>query len=313
LSIEKNELSKNAMGGTELMQHRLHQFVSEELTSKFQIIASRVRKLDPKKKKILWLHDLHGDPEVQHLADGGWEKFDKLVFVSHWQQQMYNAYLGVPFSAGTVLKNAIVPIEEHDKPKDKLRLIYFSTPHRGLDILYAVFEQIAKEHPNVELNVFSSFRLYGWPDRDKPYQDIFMKMKQHPQINYHKSVSNERIREELKRSHILAYPSTWVETSCLVLIEAMSAGLMCVHSSLGALPDTSSNLTMMYDYQEDKNAHAQRFYEQLKMAIMSFENPVTRPNVEVRLKNTKAIADSIYSWDNRKHEWNNLLKRMLTE
>lgn len=295
------------------MQERLHQFVDPNLLHNFQVIPSRVRKLDPRRKSILWLHDLHGDPEVQHLADGGWEKYDKLVFVSHWQQQMYNAYLGIPFSAGTVLKNAIVPIEAHTKPDDKIRLIYFSTPHRGLDILYPVFEQIAKEHSNVELNVFSSFKLYGWPERDKPFKELFKKMIHHPQINYHKSVSNEVIREELKKSHILAYPSTWVETSCLVLIESMSAGLLNVHSSLGALPETASNLNMMYDYHEDKNVHAQRFYSRLKTAISLLEKPMHKKSIQENLANSKAIADTIYSWSNRKVEWNNLLRELMAE
>jgi len=96
--MEKNELNKEAKGGTELMQERLHQRLDPEILNKFQIIPTRVRDIDPDRKTILWLHDLHGDPEVQHLKNGGWEKFDKLVFVSHWQQQMFNAYLGVPYS-----------------------------------------------------------------------------------------------------------------------------------------------------------------------------------------------------------------------
>ena len=44
--MEINELSKNAMGGTELMMSRLHKNVDKELLDKFQIIPSRVRDLD---------------------------------------------------------------------------------------------------------------------------------------------------------------------------------------------------------------------------------------------------------------------------
>ena len=50
----------------------------------------------------------------------------------------------------------------------------------------------------------------------------------------------------------MRYPNTFKETSCLCLIEAMSAGCVCVHSSLGALPDTSNGLTCMYEYTPDK-------------------------------------------------------------
>ena len=40
---EKNELNKNSMGGTELMQNRLHKEMPKELMEQFQIICSRAR------------------------------------------------------------------------------------------------------------------------------------------------------------------------------------------------------------------------------------------------------------------------------
>ena len=39
------------------------------LKDKFQFISTRVRSLEPDKQRILWIHDLANDPEVQHLKD----------------------------------------------------------------------------------------------------------------------------------------------------------------------------------------------------------------------------------------------------
>lgn len=277
-----------------------------ELLSPYQIIHSRVREIDSNKKKIYVLHDLPGDPEVQHLQNGGWKRFDKLVFVSHWQQQMYNAYLGVPYEAGIVLQNAITPIEKHKKPTDKIRLMYFSTPHRGLELLYPVYDNLYKEFGDrIELNVFSSFDLYGWDVRDKPYEPLFEKLKAHPGINYSKSVPNEVIREELKRSHILAYPSIWQETSCLVMIEAMCAGLVCVHSSLAALPETAMGCTYMYGYTENHAHHAARFEANLRDAIEDVMDgsEMTEDRVD--------FLNETYSWENRQWQWKELLTSLL--
>jgi glycosyltransferase involved in cell wall biosynthesis len=239
---EKNELNKNAMGGTELMAHRIERDCNKSLLNQVQIIHSRVRELDPNKKKILVCHDLAGDPEVQKLKDPQYvAQFDKIVFVSHWQREQYYMHLGLPYDKSIVLQNAIEPIPMHEKPhpRDGVTLIYHSTPHRGLDILYAAFQQLAKEHPKLKLKVFSSFELYGWKQRDNNHKELFDRLRDHPQIEYNKSVSNERIREELKTAHIFAYPSVWQETSCLCLMEALSAGCYSVHSSLAALPETS--------------------------------------------------------------------------
>lgn len=297
-------------GGTELMAGRINTLPAE-LLSHFNIMHSRDTNISFTKKNILVLHDLALDPMHDHLRNGGWKKFDKLVFVSHWQKQQFFDYLGVPPSAGVVLKNAITPIEKHTKPTDKIRLMYYSTPHRGLDILYAAFVPLAKEFPNLELNVFSSFDLYAWPERDEQHKELFQKLEDHPQINYSKSVSNDRIREELKCNHILAYPSTWEETSCLVLIEAMSAGLTCVHSSLAALPETSLSLTHMYEYHEDPNTHAMIFYNNLRQAIMIHNDETMLSKHMNNLAVEKSIADVIYSWDNRAIQWENLMYNIL--
>jgi len=307
-------VNENGMGGTELMAARIFKDVNQSLLNQFQIIHSRFAdvELDPTKKKILVVHDLPQDSMYDKLANGGWEQFDKIVFVSYWQQQMFNAYRGVPYSAGTVIRNAIEPIEVHEKPTDKIRLIYFSTPHRGLDLLFAAYKQLSKEFENeLELNVYSSFGLYGWEANDKPYADLFKQLRDHRHINYHKSVSNDEIRVALKQNHILAYPSTWQETSCLTLIEAMSAGLYCLHSSLGALPETSFGMTAMYDYNEDPQQHANQFYSELRTSILLYKNKNQRKAITKRLANDKVICDFHHNWTTRKLEWNNLLKRLL--
>ena len=303
--MELNELNKNAKGGTELMADRLYEYVDRKLLDEFQIVQSRVRDLDSKKKKIYWVHDLAGDPEVQHLKDGGWKKFDKIVFVSHWQQQMYNAYLGVPFSAGCVLQNAIKPIADHEKPNDKIRLIYYSTPHRGLELLYPAFDELCKHYDDVELTVYSSFGLYGWPQRDEPYKKLFKALEDHPKIRYSGAVSNKHIRNELENHHIFAYPSIWQETSCLCLIEAMSAGLECVHSSLAALPETSMGLTRMYQYTEDMQNHVNVFYQSLVHAVEVQKQ--IKPDYQVQ----KLLTNHRYNWETRAKEWTNMLTSLL--
>lgn len=312
-SVETNELSKKAMGGTELMLKRLHDSMPTDLISKFQIIPSRVRDLDPNKKKIFWVHDLPYDPEVKNLSREQWEQFDAVVFVSHWQQCLYNVVLGVPYDKGIVIPNAITPIEEHTKPVDKLRLIYTPTPHRGLNILQASFEKLYEEFGDVlELDVYSSFKLYGWEERDKQYQELFDRLKNQKGVNYHGSVSNDKIRDALKKAHIFAYPSTWQETSCLCLIEAMSAGCYGVHSSLAALPETSMGLTMMYQYFEDQNHHAHYFHNTLRTLIqyMLQGNNLVDFSEDVDRNYCNDLVPLKYDWNSAKAQWEVLLQSL---
>jgi len=308
--VEVNELNKNARGGTELMQERLHKSIPEELLNKFQIIPSRVRELDPDKKKILWLHDLPHDPESEHLKDPELRKrFSKIVAVSDWQMQMYNIISGVPYAESFVIKNAIDPIPVEKKEYNgTVNLIYHTTPHRGLEILIPVFEELSRIHDNIHLDVYSSFSIYGWEERDKQYQQLFDRCRAHPKITYHGAVPNEEIRRALVKSHIFAYPSIWPETSCLAAIEAMSAMNLVVCPNFAALAETCSNFAMMYQFNENKNLHAVQFAHTLDIAIKTViqNRGTTYPYLDFQ----KQYFDYFYSWDKRKGEWLALLNSL---
>lgn len=310
--MHTDELSANALGGTELMGHALYKHVDNALLDKFQIIRSRARQLDPNKPKIYWLHDMAEDPEVRHLAVAAErKKYQKLVFVSHWQQQQYANVLGVPFREGAIIPNAIEPITASNKAihtNGDIRLIYHSTPHRGLALLVPVFEHLAQHYP-ITLDVYSSFKLYGWEERDKSFQDLFDRCKRHPKINYHGTVGNREIRDALSKAHIFAFPSIWAETSCLCLIEAMSARVLCVHPKFAALEETSGGLTWSYDYTEDLNEHATRFLFHLEKAIQTYLKHSSTLFNELEL--IKSVADRRFDWNLRRVEWDSFLRSQL--
>ena len=309
--MERNELSVNARGGSELMQERLYRDLPKDLLDNFQIILSRVRNIDPEKKKILWLHDLPFDPESEHLKDPEKRKrFDKIVCVSDWQMQLYNLASNVPYSLCIVLKNAIEPIEVGKKEyKGTVNLIYHTTPHRGLEILVPVFEELCKIHDNIHLDVYSSFSVYGWKDQDIRYKELFDRCRNNPKITYHGGVSNEEVRNALKKSHIYAYPCIWLETSGISVIEAMSAKNLVVCPNYGALPETCGNFAMMYQWNENKNMHAVQFAHTLNNAIEAIKNNADGDTPYLDFQ--KEYFDYFYGWDKRKNEWETFLRTLL--
>jgi len=314
--MERNETNKNSKGGTELLQERLYDgSVPRELLEQFQIVCSRLRVLDETKFRIYWAHDLPGDPESEFLKNGGWNKFHKIVFVSNWQMQAYINYYGIPWSHCIVIENSVYDprdILAQSDPEGKIRLIYTSTPHRGLNILYPVFDALCKKYENVldlELNVYSSFKLYGWEQRDEQYRELFNALEAHPKINYYGTADNHTVRKALVDSDIFAYPSIWQETSCLCLIEAMQAGLMCVHPNYGALPETACGDTMMYQWHEDLNTHANIFFDVLDHTI----NIVNESNTRYRLAVAANRAIERHNWPDRGKYWEALMKSIIAQ
>ena len=312
----KQDMAADAMGGTELMKYALQDKIPADLLDQFNIIPTRVlEELPTDKKNILWIHDTHSDPEVQHLKDGGWKKFDKLVFVSHQQQQMFSAYLGIPPSAGVVMQNAIEPVDPHEKPDPKkcVNLIYHTTPHRGLELLFPIMQHIKEVLPDINwhLDVYSSFGVYGpnWEQRNKPYEKLFKDIAADPNMTYHGYVSNDEVKKALQKAHVYAFPSIWPETSCISMVEAMSARCLVVHSSLAALPETAANWTLMYDFTEDHNDHARRH----ALMLMDAMQIVNDENMQERLDMQKAYTDGFYSWNVRAQQWMVLLQSLLEQ
>lgn len=307
MGFEVNEISANSKGGTELMRMGLEERLDPELIKDFQIICSRVRKIEEDKIRVYWLHDLPEDPETSHLkkADSR-DRFHKMVFCGNWQYTRYRDYLGVPHNdTCTVLETAITPIEQESivKSKDEVRLIYTSTPQRGLELLVPVFIELCKKHDNIVLDVFSSFNIYGWTEADQPYEKLFDMCRDHPKINYHGNQPNDVVREALAKAHIHAYPSIWQECNSRSVIEAMSARLLCVHPNFAGLPDTSGGLNFMYQWNDDKAKHAQRFYNSLENAIQT----VHEEELQNYLKLVKIYADSRYNWGKVAAQWSDLL------
>jgi glycosyltransferase involved in cell wall biosynthesis len=329
-SIQFNDFNKKGLGksGVETIVKNLSNKLPKKLIDKFQIIIDHIdhfAPLDYNKIRTYWSHltpkqneevakIVNADPKP--LANGGWNKFHKIVFISYSQMENWIKKYDIPRSHCTVIKYALEPIEIQEKSKDKIVLIHQSSPQRGLSLLIDVFERLCIEYANIELKVHSSYKIYNddndflkiFNEKQKEYEqsELYQRLEKHHKIHNIGYLPNEELKKSLASSHIFAYPNILPETFCLSLLEAMSAGLLCVHSDYGCLPETASNWTMMYDYHEKILQHEERFYQELKKAI----EIVNQKETQEHLKKQKEYVDYLFNWERRTQEWVNLLQSL---
>jgi len=300
---------REAKGGSELIYNRVLDRLDDEIKDEFVIIMQRVRDhhLDNDKKKILWLEDLPEDPESQHLKDPESRKqYSKFVFPTNWAMWDFHQKLGVPYEDSIVIPNCIEPIPLHEKPKtDQKKIIYFSTPHRGLNILESVVRFMEDSRNDFEVDVYSSFKIYGRDEQDElpEFQDLYGRLDELKSVTMHGSVSNDEIRKALTETHILAYPSNYRETSCLVAIEAMAAGCLAVVPNYAALAETCKDFSYMYQWHPSIQEHAASHYHYLCHALNNFWTDTTQGILDLQTVH----YNYFYSMDMCMNKWNSLL------
>jgi glycosyltransferase involved in cell wall biosynthesis len=126
-------------------------------------------------------------------------------------------------------------------------------------------------------------------------------------MTYHGFQPNNKVRDALREAHIYAYPNIWPETSCISVIEAMSAACQVVCPNYAALPETTGNFATMYQWSEDVNFHANVFVNMLNAAI---QNHFT-DDMQRKMLFQKNWTDNFYNWELRSAEWTGFLQGLL--
>ena len=301
---------KDSYGGSENQLRLLFKNVDDEYFKDVNLILNSTdpKLLEKNKINILWMQHYVNQKETENLKNKEYiNKLNYIVFNSNWNFENFKIQYKIPENKSIVLKNAINKIDFKNKTKDKISLIYHTTPWRGLELLLKVFKKINKE--NVELNVCSSTIIYGKKFHDsyeKKFQKLFDDCKNTKNVNFHGYKGNSSILEMLKEVHIFSYPSIWAETSCIAAIEAMAAGCEVVTTNLGALKETCSPFAKFVNF--EKNLHNLEL-NYLSSLIDSINNFWSEDNQQ-KLKKQREKINQIYSWETRKVEWTDFLKKI---
>ena len=301
---------KDSFGGSENQLRLLLDHLPDKSFKDINLILNNASYdlIEKDKINILWMHHFVDQREAKNLISKDFvKKLDWIVFNSNWNFEKHLQFFKIPKDKSVVIKNAIEKINLVKKPKDKMNLIYHTTPWRGLSLLLKVFKNLNLE--NVELNVCSSTIIYGKKFDSvigKKYENIFNECKNSKNINYFGFLENKKIIELLKTMHIFSYPSIWPETSCIAAIESMMAGCEVVTTNLGALKETCSPYATFVNFDRNFNNLEKSYSEALSNSI---KNYWSNENQE-RLKLQSNSINLKYSWNTRSTEWINFFNEV---
>jgi glycosyltransferase involved in cell wall biosynthesis len=302
---------KKPLGGSELMYYTMANLVEPGWEKDINLILSFCdwKFIDPTKKNIVWQQLNTNEESTNGMADPKFiETVDYFVWVSYWVYEKFRQKYNVPAYKSIVIRNAAPRAEFKERDRSgKIKLIYTSTPWRGLDILIDAFKLLNRD--DVELDVFSSTTIYG-PNFEKSVEGQFDWLwdlcKTTPGINYHGYQPNEIVREYVANAHIFSYPNTFEETSCIAAIEALTAGCQIITTGYGALPETCGDWATYIPYGPNRKFMAERFAYELNNAIDNYWSDET----QLKIKQQSEYYNKYHTWPIRIQQWQDFFNKV---
>ena len=242
------------------------------------------------KEIIVWMHNTPQQFDLDKLAILRHPEFLKRLkcFVVPSEEHKRLTLLEIPVKPEQiyVIPNALEPLKydprKFDKPS-QIKLVHTSSPDRGLDVL---LNSLVDVEGDFRLEIYNNF-----------YPDLIEGFVSDPRVRFYGKTPKATVREAVESAHIHAYPSTYPETFCMSQVEALSGGLLCVTSDLGALPEVSGGFGYMYSYIEDREKHKKLFVNNLNQALEDVRKGLFDPVIQIEYVN------KTYSWDAIKDRW----------
>ena len=259
--------------------------------------------------RVAWVHDVHMGPGLTNKRA---LRFDRFLCLSEWHKAFFlSNYRYVHPDQVIVTRNGIdLDLYRADVARNPHRMIYSSSPDRGLEQAMKVMPAIRLQVPDAELHVFYGFD--NWEKSHDPGQRalcgqikaMLQAYEQHGVV-HHGRVSAQQLALEQAQSGVWFYPTWFFETSCRTAMEAQLAGLHTITTPRAALPETAQSplTTWLPDF--DDRTFLPRAVEAAVQALTC--------TLDTQRAEAQALARQRFSLDALADDWVAMLNKVVEE
>lgn len=195
-------------------------------------------------RKAVWVHDIWLDANGN--ANLHIDKVDKVFCLSPWHKKFFlSHHKGIPESKVHVTRDGIdLGRFEGKAKKIPGRIVYSSSPDRGLEVLLDMLPRIQKTVPEAEVHIFYGFENWEKSARSRDDRDqiaLIERLKKkfnEPGVVYRGRVGQKTLAREFMKAQLWAYPTWFTETFCITACEALASGTPIVTTDVAALTTT---------------------------------------------------------------------------
>jgi glycosyltransferase involved in cell wall biosynthesis len=240
----------------------------------------------------LWCHDL-ATPGVEMVHN-----FDYLMCLTPFHKGYVSGKQGVPLDKIVVTRNGLDPEKfDFERPeKNPNKLVYMSSPDRGLVDLIPTLDIVRREKPEIELHVFYGIENLPKYGMIALHDKLKKMMAERPWIKYHGNTEQNKMYRMVADAVIWPHPANFIESFCITAIEMLCLGVYPITRRYGALQDTlryaeSQGMATMLDCDASSQAGKELYAKEILFALENkvWEQPPASPDM--------------FKWEDIAEEW----------
>jgi len=292
-----------------------HDWSSYPGTSCDVLIASRrPEALDPERRikakhTLFWAHDAHYDDTLTPERAARYQHF---LVLSEWHAGLWHARYPATKDRTVIVRNGIDrSLFAGGAKRDPHRLIYSSSPDRGLDIALSVMPAVRARVVDASLHVFYGFEtLSRRAERSEDaglaryVESLQRRLKSYERFGvvFHGRKGPTELAVEFLKSGTWGYPTAFFETSCITAMQAQAAGCRIVTSPRGALTETVGTRGTMIAEPLESPAYAAAYGDAVVAAL-------TQRNEDDR-ETLAAYAREHFDLEKLADHWDDMLRTL---
>ncbi len=197
----------------------------------------------------VWSHDL-AFQGVENLPEHA-----KVLALSQFHKNFLRGLYGVKEEKILVTDNGIDPERFNGLSieKDPNKVVFSSSPDRGLEKAISVMDEVVKEMPAARLHVYYGFDnmlKMGLTEKVRSIQSL---IEARPYVVCHGNLPQKELTKELASASVWLYPTSFLETFCITALEMKACKVWPVVRNWGAVPETLEFAGTIIDSEDPKD------------------------------------------------------------
>ena len=242
----------------------------------------------------------------QQLTPERIAKLTRLVALCKTQQDFYHAKYPsarVSLSSNGIKRQLIEEIAAFRPERNPHRLMYASSPDRGMDNLLEIFPRLREMVPDAELHIYYGFdniekvvAFCGKNSRVALKTDRLRALLEQPGVTFHGRLGQPELLREWFKAGLWVHPSNFTETSCITCMDAQACGAIPVTGPVWAIAENVQHGTFVEGNVNNPLVKARYIMEAFKLMV--------QPELQEEIRaDMMPWALETFDWDIFAHQW----------